>query len=144
MRFWRRGMPEDGAPDPDAIPPEAAEVAMAERVAAVVAPELPSEAPSEAADARGWFGRLRTGLSRSSTQLTQGINTIFLRRRLRGRDFRCFRGDDVGVRGAVLRHAAPPEPHDAGTPTRLGPLVAVNRIRCTDPVASAASNRTAA
>ena len=27
MRFWRRGMPEEGAPDPDAIRPEAAEVA---------------------------------------------------------------------------------------------------------------------
>jgi fused signal recognition particle receptor len=30
----------------------------------------------------GWFGRLRAGLARSSARLNQGINTIFLRRRL--------------------------------------------------------------
>ena len=30
----------------------------------------------------GWLGRLRAGLSRSSARLNQGINTIFLRRRL--------------------------------------------------------------
>src|SRR5262249_23594652 len=30
----------------------------------------------------GWFGRLRAGLSRSSAQLNDGINAIFLRRRL--------------------------------------------------------------
>ncbi|HVH81004.1 MAG TPA: signal recognition particle-docking protein FtsY [Stellaceae bacterium] len=31
---------------------------------------------------RGWFSRLREGLSKSSTQLTTGINQIFTRRRL--------------------------------------------------------------
>ena len=31
---------------------------------------------------RGWFQRLRSGLSRSSTRLSEGINAIFLRRRL--------------------------------------------------------------
>ncbi|HYM72753.1 MAG TPA: signal recognition particle-docking protein FtsY [Stellaceae bacterium] len=31
---------------------------------------------------RGWFSRLRAGLSKSSTRLTEGINAIFLRRRL--------------------------------------------------------------
>jgi fused signal recognition particle receptor len=30
----------------------------------------------------GWFGRLRQGLAKSSTALTEGINAIFLRRRL--------------------------------------------------------------
>jgi fused signal recognition particle receptor len=82
MRFWRRGMPEDGTPDPDAIPPKAAEVATAEPAAATAFPEPTAEIPSEAAGARGWFGRLRAGLSRSSAPLTQGINAIFLRRRL--------------------------------------------------------------
>lgn len=33
-------------------------------------------------DRRGWFSRLREGLSKSSTQLTAGINAIFTRRRL--------------------------------------------------------------
>jgi fused signal recognition particle receptor len=82
MRFWRRGMPEEGAPDPDAIPPEAAEVAMAEPAVAAATPEPAADTPSEPAGTRGWFGRLRTGLSRSSAPLTQGINAIFLRRRL--------------------------------------------------------------
>ena len=31
---------------------------------------------------RGWFSRLRAGLSKSSTALTTGINQIFTRRRL--------------------------------------------------------------
>ncbi len=31
---------------------------------------------------RGWFSRLREGLSKSSTRLTEGINAIFTRRRL--------------------------------------------------------------
>ncbi|HXP05225.1 MAG TPA: signal recognition particle-docking protein FtsY [Stellaceae bacterium] len=31
---------------------------------------------------RGWFARLRAGLSKSSSALTEGINQIFLRRRL--------------------------------------------------------------
>ncbi|HXO02639.1 MAG TPA: signal recognition particle receptor subunit alpha, partial [Stellaceae bacterium] len=31
---------------------------------------------------RGWFSRLRAGLSKSSTALTEGINQIFSRRRL--------------------------------------------------------------
>jgi fused signal recognition particle receptor len=83
MRFWRRGMPEEGSPDPDAILPEAAEVATAEPAATAATSEPAAEIPSEAAGARGgWFGRLRAGLSRSSAPLTQGINAIFLRRRL--------------------------------------------------------------
>jgi fused signal recognition particle receptor len=60
MRLWRR---EDPAPPADEAPPAASvEIAVEER--------------------RGWFGRLRAGLSRSSARLNEGINTIFLRRRL--------------------------------------------------------------
>ncbi|MBV8494389.1 MAG: signal recognition particle-docking protein FtsY, partial [Alphaproteobacteria bacterium] len=55
------------------------------------APEIPDTptpmqpepaAPSESTERRGWFARLRAGLSRSSVRLNDGINTIFLRRRL--------------------------------------------------------------
>ena len=42
---------------------------------------MPEAAP-EATEPRGWFGRLRAGLSRSSARLNEGINTIFARRRL--------------------------------------------------------------
>ena len=44
-------------------------------------PPVPEAAP-EATEPRGWFGRLRAGLSRSSARLNEGINTIFARRRL--------------------------------------------------------------
>jgi fused signal recognition particle receptor len=55
------------------------------------APEIPdtptsmqpeAALPSERTERRGWFARLRAGLSRSSARLNDGINTIFLRRRL--------------------------------------------------------------
>ncbi len=68
MRFWRRGVSDETAPD-----------------AALAEPEAPAEAAAvspEAGGRQGWFGRLREGLSRSSTRLTEGINAIFLRRRL--------------------------------------------------------------
>jgi fused signal recognition particle receptor len=80
MRFWRQNMPDEAAPDADSIPPDAAEIATAEPAAAAPPPELAPETPSE--QLRNWFGRLRTGLSRSSAKLNEGINTIFLRRRL--------------------------------------------------------------
>jgi fused signal recognition particle receptor len=64
MRFWRPGVP--GEPDADTVPAEPAEIS----------------APTEAAAQGRWLGRLRAGLSRSSTRLNEGINTIFLRRRL--------------------------------------------------------------
>ena len=82
MRFWRRGVADETAPDADALPPEAAEIATAEPAAAAEAPAPAPETPPEAEGPRGWFGRLRTGLSRSSSRLNEGINTIFLRRRL--------------------------------------------------------------
>jgi fused signal recognition particle receptor len=80
MRFWRQNVPDEAAPDADSIPPEAAEVATTEPAAAAPPLELAPETPSE--QLRNWFGRLRTGLSRSSAKLNEGINTIFLRRRL--------------------------------------------------------------
>jgi fused signal recognition particle receptor len=80
MRFWRQNVPDEAAPDADSIPPDAAEIATAEPAAAAPPPELAPETPSE--QLRNWFGRLRTGLSRSSAKLNEGINTIFLRRRL--------------------------------------------------------------
>ncbi len=87
MRFWRRGVPRDDAADTDIAPPELREV-VAQEIAAEPAPPAAAQAapalepPPETAVSRGWFGRLRAGLSRSSARLTEGINTIFARRRL--------------------------------------------------------------
>src|SRR5204862_7911260 len=74
MRFWRRGVDDEAAPGTDPAPAEAAEVA---------APAAePEQSPDE--EDRGWFARLRQGLSKSSTRLNEGINVIFRRRRLDG------------------------------------------------------------
>ena len=42
----------------------------------------PPAEPADSAERRGWFGRLRAGLARSSARLNEGINSIFNRRRL--------------------------------------------------------------
>jgi fused signal recognition particle receptor len=114
MRFWRRNIPAEPAPEVEERPDPTVEEAAIEApqpearaeqqiepyrpwprdepTAAPPAPQIPSPpaaAPSaienlESAEPerRGWFGRLRQGLARSSARLNDGINTIFLRRRL--------------------------------------------------------------
>jgi fused signal recognition particle receptor len=82
MRFWRRNVPDEPALDADSVvhpladpSPPAGEGETQPAVDEVAQPE-PSSEP------HGWLGRLRAGLSRSSARLNEGINTIFLRRRL--------------------------------------------------------------
>ncbi|MBV9859775.1 MAG: signal recognition particle-docking protein FtsY [Alphaproteobacteria bacterium] len=94
MRFWRRGIPAE-------LPPEEAEVAADTAAPAPAAATLVEETPLDPVPAppptapaasvpvtqetegrQGWFGRLRAGLQKSSIRLTEGINTIFNRRRL--------------------------------------------------------------
>jgi fused signal recognition particle receptor len=72
MRSWWRGSSPDTGTATETLPPAPAETA-----ASAPASEQPAEA-------RGWFSRLRAGLSKSSARLTEGINTIFTRRRLDG------------------------------------------------------------
>jgi fused signal recognition particle receptor len=75
MRFWRR---DSQAPDPeyaDILQPSG-DVSV-EATPAALAIENP-----ETEERRGWFNRLRAGMARSSARLTEGINTIFNRRRL--------------------------------------------------------------
>ena len=106
MRFWRRNVrttPADTTPtdrrrrlEPDAAspgpppPPEPEAAAPVEpqtwstgslaRAGTGSADRAPPPCPKP--ERGGWFGRLRAGLSRSSTRLNEGINTIFARRRL--------------------------------------------------------------
>jgi fused signal recognition particle receptor len=74
MRFWRRGNAPETALDTDA--PSEAEENFPQAAAAAAEPVPDSE------EQRGWFGRLRAGLQKSSARLTEGINAIFTRRRL--------------------------------------------------------------
>jgi fused signal recognition particle receptor len=74
----RNGDTETATPaQADAAAPEV--ISAPSRVASTGAPVAVAE---PTLGAGGWFGRLRAGLSRSSTRLTEGINTIFARRRL--------------------------------------------------------------
>jgi fused signal recognition particle receptor len=79
MRLWRRregAEPTDAfADDAESLPPSEESPVEAQQ------PELAPE-PAETEERRGWFSRLRAGMARSSARLTQGINTIFTRRRL--------------------------------------------------------------
>ena len=94
MRYWRRNVPHEMAP-------EAGETRAAEELAELLPPVAVEEtaeiqprdlaalgespAPTEAIaspEQQGWFARLKTGLARSSARLNEGINTIFNRRRL--------------------------------------------------------------
>ena len=79
MRFWRRreeAEPTDAFAD-DLESPPSSEESPVEGQQPELAPEL-----AEGEEHRSWFSRLRAGMSRSSARLTQGINTIFTRRRL--------------------------------------------------------------
>src|SRR5216683_1975703 len=79
MRFWRR---REGAEATDALADDAESLPPGEE-SPVDAPQLePAPEPADSGERRGWLGRLRAGMSRSSARLTQGINTIFTRRRL--------------------------------------------------------------
>jgi fused signal recognition particle receptor len=72
--FWRGSGPlahPDRAELPEALEPGAQEAT----------PSAPPEG-GEAQERRGWFNRLKAGMARSSARLTEGINTIFNRRRL--------------------------------------------------------------
>jgi fused signal recognition particle receptor len=89
MRFWRRGRTDDSATDPsaDVAPREPPDIAPPPSPVPAPPPAAfsPDPAPTvepEADSGRGWFGRLRAGLSRSSARLNDGINQIFNRRRL--------------------------------------------------------------
>ncbi|HZU89881.1 MAG TPA: signal recognition particle receptor subunit alpha, partial [Stellaceae bacterium] len=75
---------EEPAPAAAEVAPPSEPVEVVEPAPAplVAPPPAAAEAAAEAERRGGWFGRLRAGLQRSSARLNQGINTIFLRRRL--------------------------------------------------------------
>ncbi|MBV8132563.1 MAG: signal recognition particle-docking protein FtsY [Alphaproteobacteria bacterium] len=77
MRFWRR---QEGTETTESLVGDAKSLPSGEDTLV----EAPEAGPAEegAEERRGWFGRLRAGMARSSARLSQGINTIFTRRRL--------------------------------------------------------------
>jgi fused signal recognition particle receptor len=77
MRFWRR---RDGTETTDSLADDVEGLPSVED--APVEASEPGPVSEGEEERQGWFGRLRAGMARSSERLTQGINTIFNRRRL--------------------------------------------------------------
>ncbi len=125
MRFWRRGVPEYAAPDADIPPP----------------PETHGAEPQpEAAQPRGWLGQLRSGLARSSARLNEGINAIFLRRRLDDaalgelEDLLIASDMGVGVAGEVVAALRRTRFDQEVSPEEVRAALAVEVIRLVEPV----------
>jgi len=79
-RQWSTGFWRSGTPTPEPERPESLQPSDPPAVETPQAPLAPENA--ETAERRGWFNRLKVGMARSSARLTEGINTIFNRRRL--------------------------------------------------------------
>jgi fused signal recognition particle receptor len=73
--FWRRETPTPQPERAEGLQPS--EPSPVEAPRTDLAPEN-----AETAERRDWFNRLKAGMARSSARLTEGINTIFNRRRL--------------------------------------------------------------
>jgi fused signal recognition particle receptor len=119
MRFWRRGVP-------DSELPEAGDIVAAE--------------PPEPTQPRGWLGQLRAGLARSSARLTEGINTIFLRRRLDDaalgelEDLLIASDMGVGVAGEVVAALRRTRFNQEVSPEEVRAALAEEVIRLVEPV----------
>jgi len=120
MRFWRRGVPDDAAADADIAPPP--------------------EVQPEAVPPRGWLGQLRSGLARSTARLTEGINTIFLRRRLDEaalgelEDLLIASDMGVGVAGEVVAALRRTRFNQEVSPEEVRAALAEEIIRLVEPV----------
>jgi fused signal recognition particle receptor len=124
MRFWRRSVQDDatdGVVEGGVVPPEA--------VPAV-----------EAAPSRAWLGQLRTGLQRSAARLSDGINAIFLRRRLDEaalgelEDLLIASDMGVGVAGEVVLALRRTRFNQEVSPEEVRAALALEIIRLIEPV----------
>jgi fused signal recognition particle receptor len=79
MRFWRR---RDGLDPADDVQDDAEDLDILQEAPVEAPPEQPAAELDRDEERRGWISRLRAGMARSSARLTEGINTIFNRRRL--------------------------------------------------------------
>jgi fused signal recognition particle receptor len=79
MRFWQG---REGSEPADAIAENAEDPDLLQEAAVESPPEQPAAELDTVDERRGWIRRLSAGMARSSARLTQGINTIFNRRRL--------------------------------------------------------------
>jgi fused signal recognition particle receptor len=143
MRFWRRGVADDAAGDSDTDTVAPAESDIAETAsppAPQPAPAAVAEPQPEEAEPRGWLGRLRAGMSRSSARLTEGINTIFGRRRLDDaalgelEDLLIASDMGIGVAGEVVAALRRTRFNQEVSPEEVRGALAEEVIRLVEPV----------
>lgn len=155
MRFWRRSDPAEPTPQvettlvgeleeeaalrhPTSVLDETFEPPQAEPALADE-PIAPAEA-AEGAEQRGWFGRLRAGLARSSARLNEGINAIFNRRRLDDEalleleELLISSDMGVGVAGEVTEALRRNRFNQEVTPEEVRSALAEQVIRLVEPV----------
>lgn len=135
MRFWRRRegaeTTDSFADDAESLPSGADGLAEATEVEA---------APEGTDERRGWLGRLKVGMARSSARLTQGINTIFNRRRLD--DEALFELEEllissdmgVGVAGEVAEALRKTRFNQEVSPEEVRTALAEQVVRLVEPV----------
>ena len=149
MRFWRRGnMPEtvldpnEAAEAPEAPPEPAPPVPALEPTIAEATPVAAAieEPRPQSEEGQGWFRRLRSGLQKSSTRLTEGINAIFLRRRLDDEalaeleDLLISSDMGVGVSGEVIQSLRRTRFNQEVAPEEVRAALAEEVIRLVEPV----------
>jgi len=81
----RASEPETPASDPEpetTEPQPEAETADAEPEAEVAEPDPAAPEPEPAAQKKGWFSRLKDGLTKTSSRLSEGVTSIFTKRKL--------------------------------------------------------------
>jgi fused signal recognition particle receptor len=136
VRLWRRDRPSE-AEDASAEPIEDAVLAAAEPKAA---DETGDPLAGEVRERRGWLGRLRAGMAKSSTRLGEGINAIFGRRRLDAEalaeleDLLIASDMGVGVAGEVAAALRRSRFNQNVTPEEVRSALADEIVRLVEPV----------
>jgi fused signal recognition particle receptor len=137
MRFLRR---PEGSEPADAIAEDAEDPDLLQEAAVEAPPEQSTAELDTADERRGWIGRLRAGMARSSTRLTQGINTIFNRRRLDAdallelEELLIASDMGVGVAGEVAESLRKTRFNQEVSPEEVRAALAEQVIRLVEPV----------
>jgi fused signal recognition particle receptor len=144
VRLWRRGQPAEGEDSAPGASEEATPAAAAQ-AGEPTPPDTPVEAlvgalVGEERERRGWFGRLRAGMAKSSARLGEGINAIFGRRRLDAdalaelEELLIASDMGVGVAGEVTEALRRTRFNQNVTPEEIRAALADEVVRLVEPV----------
>ncbi len=141
-RFFRGQQPVEKKPDAEAIPSPAGDIA-SPGPQGTGPPQAvsPLETPPEPETKRGWFSRLKDGLTKSSSKLSDGITGLFTKRKLDATTLEDFEDllieADLGVATAArITDALSKSRYDKGlSPEDVKAVLAAEVERVLKPVA---------